>query len=91
MSFRLEDKIKLHISDKVKLKNLIKDQHGKELYPKREISSIYFDNKNLDMYKESEDGTLPRKKIRIRNYPKDKQKIKSETTSNIILKMSVSK
>ena len=26
MSFRLEDKIKLHISDKVKLKNLIHDQ-----------------------------------------------------------------
>ena len=77
MSFRLEDKIKLHISDKVKLKNLIKDQHGQELYPKRKISSIYFDNKNLDMYKESEDGTLPRKKIRIRNYPKDKQKIKN--------------
>ena len=34
MSFRLEDKIKLHISDKIKLKNLIYNQKGKSLYPK---------------------------------------------------------
>jgi len=77
MSFRLEEKIKLHISDLTKLKNFIKNYSGKELYPKRKISSIYFDNKFLDMYKESEEGTVPRKKIRIRNYPNDEKKVKN--------------
>ena len=77
MSFRLEDKIKLHISDKIKLKNLIYNQKGKSLYPKRKILSTYFDNKNLDMYKDSEEGTLPRKKIRIRHYPNNEEKIKN--------------
>ena len=32
------------------------------------------------MYKESEEGTLPRKKIRIRNYPEDEKKIKNLET-----------
>ena len=82
MSFRLEDKIKLHISDKVKLKNLIHDQKGSKLYPNRIISSVYFDNKYLDMYKDSEeepyqeknkDKKLPArhkqsKKFRNKNY-----------------------
>lgn len=77
MSFRLEEKIKLHISDKIKLKNLITKNFGEELYPKRKISSIYFDNKYLDMYKDSEEGTLPRKKIRIRSYPEEKKDSKN--------------
>ena len=77
MSFRLEEKIKLHISDKIKLKNLITKNFGKELYPKRKISSIYFDNKYLDMYKDSEEGTIPRKKIRIRSYPAEKKDSKN--------------
>ena len=28
------------------------------------------------MHKESEEGTVPRKKIRIRNYPNDEKKVK---------------
>ena len=30
---------------------------------------MYFDNQNLQMYKDSIEGTVPRKKIRIRQYP----------------------
>ena len=41
----------------------------KFLYPKRLISSVYLDNTSLDMFSDSEDGILPRKKIRIREYP----------------------
>jgi len=72
MSFRLEDKIILHISDRLKIKNIIKINTGIKLYPSRKISSIYFDNKYLDMFKDSEEGSLPRKKIRIRSYPEQK-------------------
>ena len=39
------------------------------LYEARMISSTYFDNKNFDCYKDSQEGLLPRKKLRIRNYP----------------------
>ena len=74
MGFRLEDKIKFHISDYIKIKNEIFKLNGRSLYPKRFISSLYFDNKNLDMYRDSEEGNTPRKKIRFRNYPDAKSK-----------------
>ena len=74
MSFRLEDKIKLHISDKIKLKNLIYNQKGKSLSKK--ILSTYFDNKNLDMYKDRR-RNFAQKKIRIRHYPNNEEKIKN--------------
>ncbi len=69
MSFRIEEKSKFHISDYLKLKSLIQKEGGNSLYPKRKISSLYFDNKDLSMFLESEEGTVPRKKIRIRHYP----------------------
>lgn len=72
MTFRLEEKIELHISDYPKVVSLIKKQNGNEIYKSRKISSIYFDNKNYDMFLDSEEGVLPRKKIRIRNYPEEK-------------------
>lgn len=74
MGFRLEDKIRYHISDYVKLKNEIKKINGRLLFPKRKISSLYFDNKNLDMFNDSEEGNVPRKKIRYRFYPDEKEK-----------------
>ena len=39
---------------------------GKILYPERNINSVYFDNDNLSMYHDSIEGSVPRKKIRIR-------------------------
>lgn len=70
MSFRIEEKMLFRRSDFLKLKEFIFKSKGKKLYPKRKIQSIYFDNKNFQSYKESEDGILPRKKIRIRSYDK---------------------
>ena len=55
LGFRLEDKIKFHISDYLKIKNEMSKLNGKSLFPKRFISSVYFDNKNLDMYVDSEE------------------------------------
>ena len=80
MSFRLEDKIKLHINELVRLKKLIIENNGKKIFPNRIIQSIYFDNKVFDMYNDSEEGVLPRKKVRIRNYPdKEKKEYNFET------------
>ena len=72
MSFRFEEKTLFHISDYLKLKTFIFNSGSVELYPKRKISSLYFDNHENNMYLDSEDGCLPRKKIRIRTYPENK-------------------
>ena len=72
MSFRFEEKILFHISDYLRLKTFIFNTGGSKLHPKRKISSLYFDNNENNMYLDSEEGCLPRKKIRIRNYPDTK-------------------
>ena len=75
MSFRIEEKVVLHISDYAKIKNLIKkNTNNSILYPKRKISSLYFDNNKNDMFYDSEEGSLPRKKIRLRTYPVENNK-----------------
>ena len=62
MTFRIEEKIILQNNDKVNLKKwLIKNEYRK-LYPKRKIHSLYFDNYNRDIYSDSEEGCIPRKK-----------------------------
>ena len=71
MSFRKEEKVIFHISEYGKLKNLILLSNAKTIYPKRHIKSIYFDNNNNQMFIDSEEGSLPRKKLRIRTYPKN--------------------
>jgi SPX domain protein involved in polyphosphate accumulation len=61
---------------KIKLlnsKRFIKKKLFKKLYPSRLIKSLYFENLNKDSYKDSVEGTLPRKKIRVRNYPNVKK------------------
>ena len=42
------------------------------LYPKRIISSDYYDSSDFNLFRDSEEGLLPRKKIRIRHYPLSK-------------------
>ena len=37
-------------------------------YPARTVNSLYFDNDQFQMYADSEEGVLPRKKTRIRWY-----------------------
>ena len=68
MSFRIENKIKLTKSDFHLLKLKLIDSGMKTLYPIRKINSCYFDSPNLNCYYDSEEGLLPRKKIRIRWY-----------------------
>ena len=50
MSFRLEDKVKLHVNELSILKKFIIENNGKKLFSNRNIESVYFDNKFFDMY-----------------------------------------
>ena len=73
MSLRIENKYRIYPKKKFQLFDFLKKNGAKKLFPDRYIKSIYFDNKNFDCYKESLEGTVPRKKIRLRNYSKNLQ------------------
>ena len=79
MSFRKEKKYKMTYSEQGILKNKLMKKGMKSLYPPRKINSIYFDTSNLDFYIASEEGVLPRKKIRIRWYNENIDKVFKET------------
>lgn len=70
MTFRIENKFILPKSKVFEFKNFLKINNFKILFPKRLVNSLYFDNSNLSMYLDSLEGTVPRKKIRIRTYSK---------------------
>ena len=71
MSFRKEMKIRVSIHEYNQLQGQLFNQGMRLLYNPRVINSIYFDTKNLAMLHDSEEGILPRKKIRIRWYDKE--------------------
>ena len=66
MSFRFEDKISVGKSESINFFKDLRKKGFKILYPKRKISSVYFDNTELNMFIDSEEGSIPRKKIRLR-------------------------
>jgi len=68
MTFRIEEKILLNKDNKMLINSFLKKNLAKVLYEDRLVESIYFDNKYYKMYLDSEEGIVPRKKIRIRNY-----------------------
>ena len=78
MSFRKEQKYKLTYSDQKILKKFFFKRGMKLLYPQRSINSIYFDTNNLDFFSNSEEGVLPRKKIRVRWYDDNLKEIFKE-------------
>ena len=78
MSFRKEKKFRLTLSDQKILKSSLLTLGMRELFPSRIINSTYFDTDHLDMYINSEEGILPRKKIRVRWYG-TKKSLKKET------------
>jgi len=77
MSFRSETKFRLSYGDHYLLKSNLISAGMNVLYPNRIVNSEYYDNEKLQMFYDSEEGVLPRKKIRIRWY-KDISKKKLE-------------
>ena len=71
MSFRKEIKLILNPSKSIDFKSMLLNKGAKEIYPKRKVSSLYFDNIKRQSHIDSLEGSLPRKKIRIRTYPNE--------------------
>ncbi len=84
MSFRIEDKYLINKVDYIKVKKLLRKNNFEEIYDKRFITSLYFDNKFLSMFLDSEEGVVPRKKIRFRHYNNDNLKIFYEFKINSV-------
>ena len=74
MSFRSETKFRLSYGDKYLLKSKLLSLGMKQLYPSRFINSQYFDTEKLQMFFDSEEGIVPRKKIRVRWYHEKQEK-----------------
>ena len=72
MSFRKEKKFRVTVSDFHKFQSHLHQQGMKTLFEPRLITSVYFDTPDLNMFNDSEEGLLPRKKVRIRWYNYDK-------------------
>ena len=75
MSFRKEIKLRLNKSKIYDFKNMLSSRGADILYPKRMISSLYFDTINKNCHTDSIEGLIPRKKVRIRSYPHANKKI----------------
>ncbi len=68
MSFRKEEKLRINKNQLFNLLDWVDNNGGYKLFDSRIVSSTYFDNDELRMFKDSEEGSVPRKKIRIRSY-----------------------
>ena len=65
---RIEQKLEVNKHHYLDLLKWINNNGGRVLYPERKICSRYFDNNNMQMYFDTVEGIIPRKKIRIRTY-----------------------
>lgn len=68
MSFRKEKKYRLSVNEFFLIKKTLISKGMIKLYDTRKVNSIYFDNFSYDMFNQSEEGIVPRKKVRIRWY-----------------------
>ena len=68
MKFRFEEKIKLDNKKIFFFKKWLNENKAQNIYPNREVYSIYFDNKEFQTHQDSIEGVVPRKKIRLRTY-----------------------
>ena len=68
---RIEDKILVPSSKIFLFKKWMLENNAKKIFPNRKINSIYLDNTFLSMFINSEEGIVPRKKIRLRSYNND--------------------
>jgi len=63
--------LKFIFEEQDQFNNFFKTNNLKLLFPKRVVSSIYYDTANLKFFRESEEGVVPRTKVRFRYYNYD--------------------
>lgn len=68
MSFRIEKKYNIHQTKIPLLFKWLEENKAIEIFQKRTINSVYFENDSSTMFYDSIEGSLPRKKIRVRKY-----------------------
>jgi hypothetical protein len=73
MSFRQEFKYRVTMAEYFRMKENFKINGMKLLHRPRKVLSVYFDNACTKMFSDSEEGLLPRKKVRIRWYDNNKK------------------
>lgn len=83
MSFRKEKKYRIGLSDLFVIKKQLLSEGMRELYPNRLINSFYFDTDDMLMFTASEEGSLPRRKVRVRWYNNSKRFFKELKVSSI--------
>jgi hypothetical protein len=83
LSFRKEKKFRLTSSDIKYMKNSLLLSGMISLFPSRSINSAYFDTEYFNLFTDSEEGVLPRKKIRIRWYDNESS-LRKETKISAI-------
>tara|TARA_B100000963_G_scaffold319802_1_gene301946 strand:+ start:10979 stop:11572 length:594 start_codon:yes stop_codon:yes gene_type:complete len=71
LSFRIEDKLYINKENLFEFKEFLNKKSAKKIHQPRVIESLYFDNIAFQIYKDSVEGLVPRKKIRVRNYPQN--------------------
>ena len=83
---RIEQKLEFSKSQYLFFLKWLKFKKGAILYPERRICSRYFDNKDFQMYNDTLEGIVPRKKIRIRTYDTE---VFENSNSNYALEVKV--
>ena len=75
---RQEFKFFGHVSE---LRTMLSVKNAWAQHPPRVINSVYFDDRNLSDFLDSEEGSVPRKKIRFRWYGLDKFSLRDKKGS----------
>ena len=83
MSYRKENKFRVTLSDFYEFQVQLHKLGMKALFEPRLINSVYFDTTDLKMFNDSEEGVLPRKKVRIRWYGNSKLFALETKTSSV--------
>jgi hypothetical protein len=83
MSFRKEKKYKLSRVEFNTVKNSLLHRGMRQIHSGRSVNSLYFDTETYEMFHDSEEGLLPRKKVRIRWYG-DISKANSEVKTSSV-------
>jgi SPX domain protein involved in polyphosphate accumulation len=74
MGFRVEHKLYINKENLLDFKEFLNKKSAQGIHQPRVIESLYFDNHNFDIHKDSVEGLTPRKKIRVRTYPNHNDK-----------------
>ena len=83
MGYRVEEKIVFSNSEFSSLKQYFLNLKVKKIFSKRQITSVYFDNFHMDLFNLSEEGVVPRKKIRMRFYENNSKNCNLEIKSHL--------